>query len=184
MTLNSELRQISKRYAIALFKLSIDNKCLDKVVKCVSSLQKVLNNNNELCRVIKSPALKIDEADAILSEILKKLKSSDELKGLIKTLCQNRRQFALNNVLEQFMELIDDHNGIVNAEVISANKLSSKQTKQVEKAVAEVVGGDIRVSYIIKPSIIGGLIVKIGSKMLDSCIQTKLDKLKQEMKGV
>ncbi|MDG1153263.1 MAG: ATP synthase F1 subunit delta [Alphaproteobacteria bacterium] len=184
MTLNSELRQVSKRYATALFKLSVDNKSLDKVVKCVSSLQKVLNSSDKLSSVIKSPALKIDEAEAILNEILKKLKSSDELKGLIKTLCQNRRQFALSNVLEQFMELVDEHNGIVNAEVISANKLSSKQTKQVEKAVAEVVGGDIRVSYIVKPAIIGGLIVKIGSKMLDSCTQTKLDKLKQEMKGV
>jgi len=184
MTLNSELRQISKRYATALFKLSVDNSSLDNVVQDVTSLQKVLNNNDELYRIIKSPALKINEADAILSEILIKLKSFDEIKGLVKTLCQNRRQFALSNVLEQFMVLVDDYNGIVNTEVISANVLSSKQTKQVEKAVAEAVGGDIRVSYVVKPAIIGGLIVKIGSKMLDSCIQTKLDKLKQEMKGV
>ncbi|MDB2405051.1 ATP synthase F1 subunit delta [Alphaproteobacteria bacterium] len=184
MTLNSELRQISKRYATALFKLSVDNSSLDNVVQDVTSLQKVLNNNDELYRIIKSPALKINEADAILSEILIKLKSFDEIKGLVKTLCQNRRQFALSNVLEQFMVLVDDYNGIVNTEVISANALSSKQTKQVEKAVAEAVGGDIRVSYVVKPAIIGGLIVKIGSKMLDSCIQTKLDKLKQEMKGV
>ncbi|MGB1360802.1 MAG: ATP synthase F1 subunit delta [Alphaproteobacteria bacterium] len=183
MSLNSQTQQIAKRYATALFKLSMDNKNLDKVVADVDALTNAFSENEEFSRIIKSPALKIDEAAAVLSQVLTKLNSGDELKGLAKTVCENRRQFAMEAVLAQFKQLVDDHNGVVNAEVVSAVELKADQLKSVEGVIADAVGGDVRVSYVVKPAIVGGLIVKIGSKMIDASVQTKLDKLKLEMKG-
>ena len=107
-------------------------------------MQGALSDNPDFSRVIKSPALKIHEASAVLGEVLNGLKTGNELKGLAQTICENRRQFALAEVLNQFNELVDNHNGVVNAEVVSAIKLKSDQVKQVESTISDAVGGDVR----------------------------------------
>ena len=183
MALNRELQAIANRYAQALLDNAIESESLDFVTKDVLTLQKVLNSNATLLQTIKSPALSVADAMAVWGAILDKLNISGAVKGLILVLCENRRHFALDLVLTTYQDLLDAHNGVIVADVISASELSADNKQQIEQAVGKVVGSGVRISYAVKPALIGGLVVKIGSKLLDASVQTKLDKLKLETKG-
>ncbi len=183
MAVNRELQKIANRYAQALLDSAIEAGSVDSVVRDVLSLQGVLRSDATLMQVIKSPALSIADAQAVLLAILDKLRIAGAVKGLCVVLCENRRHFALDSVLSAFQQLLDAHNGVVAADVISAVELSADTKRHIEQAVGAVAEADVRIVYTVKPAIIGGLVVKIGSKLLDASLQTKLDKLKLETKG-
>ena len=183
MALNRELQTIANRYAQALLDNAIEASSVDSVLQDIQKLQNVLHSNALLSQTIKSPALSIADAKAVLVAILDKLNISGAVKGLIVVLCENRRHFALELVLSAFENLLDAHNGVVAADVISASELSDDTKQQIEQAVGQIVGSGVRIAYTVKPAIIGGLVIKIGSKLLDASLQTKLDKLKLEAKG-
>ncbi len=184
MALNRALQTIANRYAQALLDTAIEAKTVDSVLQDILTIRGVLHSNTVLSKTIKSPALSIADAKSVLVAILDKLKISGAVKGLIIVLCENRRHFALEWVCTAFQDLLDVHNGVVVADVISASELSGAIKQQIEKAVGKVVGSGVRISYTVKPAIIGGLVIKIGSKLLDASLQTKLNKLKLEAKEV
>ena len=178
-----ETGTIAKRYATALLQQSIEAKNLDVVIKDVDALRNVLLSSEEFSRIVKNPALSKRDAKKALINILEAMGVSNGVKGLATVLSENRRAFALAATLDAFKVLVNEHKGIVKAEVISAAELSDDQKASVAIAVEKVVGTQVEIVYSVDSSIIGGLIVKVGSKMLDASIQTKLEKLKLEMKG-
>ena len=178
-----ETGEIAKRYATALLQQAIEQNSVDSVMKDVNALRDTLSSSEEFSRIIQSPALSKADAKAVLVTVADKLGLSDAVKGLVTVLCDNRRAFALSVVLDTFEVLVEQHKGIVKAEVISATALSETDKTSVAEAVAKVVNAQVNIKHSVDSSIIGGLIVKIGSKMLDASVQTKLEKLKLEMKG-
>ena len=178
-----ETGTIAKRYATALLQQSIEAKTLDVVIKDVDALRQALLSSEEFSRIIKSPALSKGDAKNALIKILDAMGACHAVKGLATVLCENRRAFALSATLDAFEVLVKEHKGIVKAEVISATELSDAKKALVAEAVAKVVKAQVEIVHSVDSSIVGGLIVKIGSKMLDASIQTKLEKLKLEMKG-
>ncbi len=183
MATKIKIGEIANRYADALLQQALEAGTLESVERDVQSLLDTLASHEEFSRIIKSPALSKEDAKNALVKILDSLGAGDAIKGLGTVLCKNRRAFALSATLKAFQDLVDIHKGIVNAEVISAIELSDTDKSSVASAVEEMVGSAVNINHKVDASIIGGLIVKVGSKMLDASVQTKLKKLKLEMKG-
>ncbi|MDB9870227.1 F0F1 ATP synthase subunit delta [Alphaproteobacteria bacterium] len=176
---------LTGRYAKALYELANEKKIVAKIVDDFVKIKSLIKSNNELLGLIKSPAISKNDKQSALIAILKKAKANNLTIQFCGTLAGNGRLFYINEIIDVFLLEVSRQNGEVNAEVISAIELDKSQRQEVEKSISEVVGGNkISLSMKVDESLIGGLIVKIGSKMIDSSIKTKLNRLEIAMRGV
>lgn len=175
--------EIASRYATALFELAEDSKQLDAVAGDLRVISKLVDDSEDLRRVVRSPVLSRAEQGAAMSAILEKTGASDLTKKFIGHVSAGRRLFALQAMIRAFLEELASRRGEVTADVTSARDLTEAQVKAVEDALKKAVGGDVAVNLKTDPSLIGGLIVKVGSRMIDSSVSTKLQRLKLAMKG-
>ena len=175
---------LSGRYAKAIYELAEEKKILTKIVDDFMSLKKLLKESDSLSNLIKSPA--ISKSDK-LNSILKILNKANAQKLTIKffgTLANNGRLFLINEVIDDFLSEVSRINGEVKAEVTSSFTLDQDQQKKVVAAISEATGiKKIILSASVDESLIGGLIVKIGSKMIDNSLKTKLNRLEIAMRG-
>ena len=176
---------LTGRYAKALYELADENKIVSKIVKDFTELKSLLETNNVLMSLIKSPAISKSDKQSSLIAILKKAKANNLTIQFCGTLAGNGRLNFIMEIIDVFLLEVSRKNGEVKAEVTSSIELDKSQQQEVEKAISEVVGGN-KISLLMKvdESLIGGLIVKIGSKMIDSSIKTKLNRLEIAMRGV
>ena len=176
---------LSGRYAKAIYELAEEKKILTKIVDDFVRLRKLLGESNFLSNLINSPAIsKSDKQNSIL-KILNKAKAQELTIKFFGTLANNGRLILINEVIEDFLLEVSRINGEVKAEVISSFALDQKQRNKVVSAISEATGiKKIILSTSIDESLIGGLIVKIGSKMIDNSLKTKLNRLEIAMRGV
>jgi len=172
------------RYATALFELAQEGKSLDKVSKDLETIQEMLENSSDLDRLVKSPVFSTDEQMRALSAVFKKVKVSKLTLNFVSLITSNRRLFAISDMVKAYRMLLAQHRGEITAEVTSATKLTTKQINAVKSELKAVVGRDVKLVSHIDASLLGGLIVKIGSRMVDNSLKTKLDSLKIAMKEV
>lgn len=175
--------EIAGRYATALFELADEAKQLDAVADDLRALSAMLIESTDLRQLVRSPVMSRADQGAAMAAILDKQGASDLTKKFIGHVAGGRRLFALNAMIRAYLEELANRRGEITADVTSARELSSEQVASVETALKKAVGGDVAVNLKVDSSLIGGLIVKVGSRMIDSSVSTKLQRLKLAMKG-
>ena len=175
---------LSGRYAKAIYELAVEKKITTKIVDDFLRLKKLLEESDSLSNLINSPAIsKSDKQNSIL-KILNKAKAQKLTKNFFGTLVNNGRLILIKAVIEDFLSEVSRINGEVKAEVTSSFALDQNQQKKVVSAISEATGiKKIILSTSVDESLIGGLIVKIGSKMIDNSLKSKLNRLEIVMRG-
>jgi F-type H+-transporting ATPase subunit delta len=171
------------RYATALFELALENKAVDKVKKDLERFDALVEYNADLSRLVRSPVFGADEQLRALGAILDKAGIRGMAANFLRVITTNRRLFAVRDMVRAYRALVARHKGEVTAQVTVANKLTEKNLDALKSAIKSVTGGkDIDLDVKVEPALIGGLIVKLGSRMIDSSLRTKLNAIKFAMK--
>ena len=183
--MSSSLAGFTGRYANALFELADETGRVDAVAKDLSALSELMKSSDDLSRLVSSPAISRDNQSKAMTAVLQKAGADDLVQKFVGVVAGNGRLFALPAIIDRFMADLAARRGEVSAEVVSAVSLDGKLEKEVKAAVAKVAGSDkISLSMRVDPSLIGGLVVRVGSRMIDTSIKTKLKRLEMTMKGV
>ena len=171
------------RYANALFELALEEKAIDAVKSDLEQFDVLIGANPDLNRLVRSPVFGADEQLKALSAILDKVGIGGLAANFLRVITTNRRLFAVHDMIRAFRALVAKHRGEVSADVTVAETLNGENLEALKGALKSVTGGkDIDLDIKIDPAIIGGLIVKLGSRMVDSSLRTKLNAIKLAMK--
>ena len=177
--------EIGQRYAKALFELSEESKSLDKAEKDLLSVHSLIEKNNELNIVLKSSSLSRENQANLMEKILKKMKVSPLIIKFFGTLAINGRLNIVNNIIDEFLKKLAHERGELTAEITTAVPISKEINKSIVKEISKLTKTKkIELNEQIDESLIGGLVLRMGSTMIDSSIKTKLSTLKLIMKGV
>ena len=171
------------RYAAALFELALEEKAVDQVRKDLNSFDELVAGSGDLERLVRSPVFGADEQAKALAAVLDKAKIGGLAANFLQVIARNRRLFAVRGMIRAFRALVARHRGEVTAVVTVAETLSDTNLDALKSAIKNVTGGkDIDFNVNVDPAIIGGLIVKVGSRMVDTSLRTKLNAIKIAMK--
>jgi F-type H+-transporting ATPase subunit delta len=171
------------RYATALFELALEEKAVDQVRKDLDSFDALVAGSPDLERLVRSPVFGADEQAKALAAVLDKAGIKGLAAKFLQVISRNRRLFAVRGMIRAFRALVARHRGEVTAEVTVAEALSDANLDALKGAIKNVTGGkDIDFNVNVDPAIIGGLIVKVGSRMVDTSLRTKLNAIKIAMK--
>jgi len=173
---------LAGRYATALFDLALEQKQADAVMASLEQLASLIEQSPDLTRLIKSPIINRDEQGKAMAALLERVGLKGVAGNFVLLVTKNRRLFLLPEMIRQFRVLLSQHKGEVPAEVTSALPLSAAQVDQVRARLAKVVGREVRLGTRVDPKILGGLVVRVGSRMVDSSLRTKLFNLQNAMK--
>jgi F-type H+-transporting ATPase subunit delta len=174
---------VAGRYATALFELALENKAVDAVKKDLDQFDALIADSADLTRLVRSPVFGVDEQLKALSAILAKAGIGGLAENFLRVITTNRRLFAVRDMIRAYRALVARHKGEVTAHVTVAQKLSDTHLDALKSALKSVTSGkDIDLDIKIDPAIIGGLVVKVGSRMVDSSLRTKLNSIKLAMK--
>ncbi len=173
---------MSGRYATALFELARDTKSIDAVAADLAKFDAMLNESADLKRLVRSPVFSADAQLKALSAVLDKAGITGISANFLKVLTSNRRLFTVADVIRAFRALVAKFKGEATAEVTVAEPLNDKNLDALKAALKSVTGKDVALNVKVDPSIIGGLVVKLGSRMVDSSLRTKLNSIKHAMK--
>ena len=175
---------LTGRYVNALFELCSEKNVINKVVNDFEMLQNLIKNNEEIRILISSPTIgKLVQTKALI-DILKKAKAEKTTINFCGVLSKNGRIFLLEKMVEDFLKEVSRRAGEINIEVLSTYQLSNSEQEKLKKEISNKIG-EKKISLLtqIDKSLIGGIILKIGSKMFDNSIKTKLKNLELVMKG-
>jgi F-type H+-transporting ATPase subunit delta len=175
---------LAGRYATALFELADEGDTLDRVEADLAVLKSLLSESADLTRLVRSPVLSRAEQSRAMMAILGKASAADLTRRFVGLLAERRRLFVLADIIGAFERLAAAHRGEVRAEVTSAIALDDEQLGTIRAALRKVVGGNVVVETEVDDGLIGGLVVRVGSRMVDASVRTKLERLHLVMKGV
>lgn len=175
---------LAGRYASALLDLADDSKQLDQVADDLRNIKAAFQESQDLREMVRSPLYSRDQKAAVVGAIVDKLGATEMTARFIKVVGQNRRLFALVSIIDTYLAELAKRRGEVTAKVKSARSLSEQQQNSLTDALRAAVGSKVQVDVTVDPSLIGGLIVQVGSRMVDSSLRSKLQRLQLAMKGV
>ena len=173
---------VSGRYATALFELARDEKSIDAVRADLERFNAMLDESADLKRLVRSPVFSSDAQLKALAAVLDRAGIAGISANFLKVLTTNRRLFAVTDVIRAFNALVARFKGEATADVTVAEALSDKNLDALKSALKAVTGKDVALNVKLDPSIIGGLVLKLGSRMIDSSLRTKLNSIKHAMK--
>ncbi len=173
---------ISERYASALYDLAAEKKIVNPVLEDLTFLQKCIQENKDLKLLAKSPLITSSDKLNIFEKILSKRKADNITNIFLKVISRNKRFAKLSSIISQFMNINSLKRGDVLADVTSADELSHNQKNEIRDQLKQTLGEKLSLNFNVDRKIIGGLIVKVGSKMIDSSLATKINKLKIAMR--
>ena len=182
MSSAATLSGASGRYASAIFDLAKSSGSLDAVSSEFETLGDVLRDSPDLADVISSPAYSRDQQGSVIGAVADKVGVSDLTRKFLGLMAQKGRLALLPDAMQGFSTLLADHRGEVAAEVISAKPLSDMQREALAKNLKSSFGKDVKIDASVDPPLLGGLIVKVGSKMVDASLKSKLERLELAMK--
>jgi F-type H+-transporting ATPase subunit delta len=174
---------LSGRYAVALFDLARDGKSLDTVAESLAGLKAAIAESTDFKGLIYSPVLSREAMAKAIAAVAASMGLDRLTTNFLGVLAQNRRLAQLPAVIRAYETLLSNHKGEARAEVTSAHPLSKTQITALARSLKARVGRDVAVDAKVDSTILGGLVVKIGSQMIDSSIRTRLNTLAQAMKG-
>jgi F-type H+-transporting ATPase subunit delta len=172
------------RYATALFELALETNAVDAVLADLQAFDALVAESADLARLVRSPVFTADVQAKALAAVLDRAGIGGLAAQFLKLVAANRRLFAVREIIRGFAALVARHKGEVSAQVTVAEPLSDANLGEIKNTLNAVTGKDVRVDVKVDPSIIGGLVVKLGSRMVDSSLRTKLNALKHAMKEV
>jgi F-type H+-transporting ATPase subunit delta len=180
----SPISGVAARYAGSLFDLALQAKSIVQVETDLKSLGSMIKSSGELSRTISSPVISSAEQMGSIGAIATKAKFSALVTNFLRLVAKNRRLSALPSMIAAFSNLAAAHRGETSAEVTSAHALSAAQRKDLAATLKGVAGKDVSFDVTVDPSLLGGLIVKMGSRQIDTSLRTKLSSLKSTLKEV
>lgn len=175
---------LAARYAAALFDLADEQKQLDAVAGDLVVLRGMMAESGDLRRLIGSPVLSRGDQGRAMAALLGAAGSGDLVRRFVGLVAQNRRLFVLPAIIDAYLAQLARRRGEITAQVTSARPLDDRQRQAVAEAVQRAVGGKVAVDAKVDAGLIGGLVVKVGSRMVDSSLRSKLQRLQLTMKGV
>ena len=180
---SSGVSGVSGRYASALFDLARDGKALKSVAASLETLRQAAEQSADFASLLSSPVVGRGKASDVMSSLSATLKLDALTGNFLKVLAANRRLAALPAIIRDFRTLLARHNGEVTAQVTSAQPLTAEQTDALRARLKAGLKQDVDLQQSVDPDILGGLIVKVGSRMIDSSLRTKLNSLALKMKA-
>ncbi len=171
----------SKSYAMALYELSKESSELNKVEDGLRGLKKLLIENSRFKEIILSPTVSKDEKKNVMLAIADQNNFSITLKNFLGFISTKNRLFFLNKVIDSFLNLVSSSKGELKAKIVSSKKLSIEEQKKIQTELSENFKSKLKIDYEYDPNLIAGLIVQVGSVMIDTSIKTKLKKLEKDM---
>jgi F-type H+-transporting ATPase subunit delta len=178
------LTQIARPYAAALFDLAKADGSIDAVEKGLTEIQQLAAESDDFARFLRSPVISADAKAGATDAILGKAAANPTVANFVKVVARNGRLFALPAIIDAFKSLAATERGEVSAEVTSAAPLQGAQLKALADTLKAKIGKTVTLTEHVDPSLIGGLVVKVGSQMIDSSLKTKLQAMKIAMKEV
>ena len=180
----SPVSAVAKRYAGSLFDLALESKAVATVEKDLGRLEAIVSGSPELGRLMSSPVFSADEQLKAVTAIAAKAKIGGLVGNFLQVAARNRRLNAVSDMIGAFRQIAAEHRGEATADVTSAHALTAAQEKELKDTLKGVAGKDVAISVTVDPSLLGGLIVKMGSRQIDTSLRTKLSSLKSSLKEV
>ena len=175
---------LGARYAAALYALADEQKLLDAVAADLRALRGLLDESADLRRLIRSPVLSRAEQGKAVAALAERAGFQPLVKNVLGLLAKNRRLFVLPEAIGSYLTELAKRRGEVTAQVVAAQELTEAQRQTLDEKLRRAVGGKVAIELRVDPSLLGGLIVKLGSRMVDASLSSKLHRLQLAMKGV
>jgi F-type H+-transporting ATPase subunit delta len=169
---------VAGRYASALFELANESSKVSDVEKDLVTFQSLLDESSDLVRLVRSPVIAADDQARAIAVIVDKAGISGLAANFLKLVSSNRRLFVIQDIIKAYRTLAAKARGEIAAEVTSAVPLNDEQVAALKETLKASMGKDVTLQSRVDPSLLGGLIVKVGSRMIDSSLKTKLQNIK------
>jgi F-type H+-transporting ATPase subunit delta len=170
------------RYATALFELAREGNAIDAVKADLERFEALIAESPDLLRLVRSPVFSADEQRQALAAVLQRAGIGGLAEKFLMLVTTNRRLFAVRDMIRGFRDLVADHKGEATAEVTVAEPLKGEHVAALKSALKAVSGKDVDLAVKVDPAILGGLVVKLGSRMVDTSLRTKLNAIRHAMK--
>lgn len=181
---SSLISDVANVYAGSLYELAAESKAVAVVEKELGRVEALIDGSKDLQRLVASPVFSADEQLKAVSAIAAKAKFHKLVANFLSVVARNRRLFAVPGMIKAFRRIAAEQRGEVAAEVLSAHALSAAQQEDLKAALKSVAGKDVSINVAVDPSLLGGLVVKMGSRQIDTSLKTKLNSLKLALKEV
>jgi F-type H+-transporting ATPase subunit delta len=181
---SSSISGVAERYAGSLFELAANVGAIGQVETDLASFEALLNSSEDLVRLIRSPVFSAEEQSKAIGAVLESSGISGLAGNFLRVVANNRRLFAVPAMIKAFRKIAAEARGEIAAEVTSAHALSPAQEAELKATLKSVAGKDVAITVTVDPSLLGGLVVKIGSRQIDTSLKTKLASLKLALKEV
>ena len=174
---------LAMRYATAAFELAAEERALDKLAADLSDLKSMLSRSPDLAKLVRSPVISREQKSAAMEAVLQRAGAAELTRRLILLLAKKRRLFILGDVISSFGQILSRHRGEIAADVTSARELSAEETADLKRILKDRYGREPRLGARVDPSLLGGMVVRVGSRMIDTSLRSKLESLRARMKG-
>jgi F-type H+-transporting ATPase subunit delta len=181
---DSVLSHIARPYATALFDLAVETGAIDEFESGLGELAALIEQSEDLRRFLRSPVIAADDKQQALAVLIERGVATGLVANFLQLVARNRRLFALGAMIAEFRQMAAEARNEVRAEVVAASELSEKHRSALEAELKRKLGKHVALDVRIDPSLIGGLIVKVGSRMIDSSLKTKLTAMRFAMREV
>ncbi|WP_430884017.1 F0F1 ATP synthase subunit delta [Fusibacter sp. JL216-2] len=171
---------VSTTYAQALFEVAMELDSLDQIKDELGFINESFKTHPEFYEVFRTPKINKEERKDIITKVFDD-KVSKEVMNFMKILIDKRRGTAISSIYNEYVDMLDDHKGVVKAVVESAVPLTDEEQKALTEKLAKVTGREVHLSSVVKPEVIGGIIVKIGDKVIDGSVRSRLDIMKDNL---
>jgi F-type H+-transporting ATPase subunit delta len=175
---------LAERYAAALFELADERHALDAVAGDLRELRTMLQQSHDLARLLRSPVLSREDQAKAIAALSERAGLSELTRDFLGVAAGNRRLFAVPAIIEAYLNQLAERRGEVTAEITTAQPLNETQQNTLAEQLRRAVGRRVTVDLRVDPSLLGGMIVKVGSRMIDGSLKSRLHRLQLAMKGV
>ena len=181
---SSSISGVAERYAGSLFDLAAEANASAEVEARPRPLRGAANSSDDLVRLIRSPVFSAEDQSKAIGAVLDKAGIAGLAGNFLRVVAKNRRLFAVPAMIKAFRSIAAEARGEIAAEVTSAHALTPAQEAELKAALKSVAGKDVAIAVTVDPSLLGGLVVKVGSRQIDTSLRTKLNSLKLALKEV
>ena len=168
-------------YSKALYELADENKSLSHIEEQASSIINLISKSEDFDQLIKDPTIKIEEQSKIINEISNKFNFSDLFKKFLNFIISKRRLFYLEKILKGFILICSKNRGEISAKLRSSKELNETEISNIKNELSKNFGSNVNLKYNYDPNLIGGLIIQVGSVMIDTSIKNKLQQIEKQM---
>ena len=180
----SMISAVAERYGGSLYELAAEAKQVDRVASDLDGFEALLSGSDDLKRLVGSPVFSADDQLKAISAILDKAGITGLVGNFLRVVARNRRLFAVPGMIRAYRRIAAEARGEVAADVVSAHALTAAQQTELKAALKSVAGKDVTINLTVDPSLLGGLVVRIGSRQIDTSLRTKLASLRLALKEV